>query len=211
MDGGTWGKYRLPVWTDGSPAFAMEPDAGAGDWAAYLAAGFQVAERHLSATAATGTRGWGGIVENVLIESWNGEDGGELLRSAHQLVMTGFSRTPFFTPIPQAAFIDAYRPLLARADPRFILRGRDAHGRTVGLTLAFPDPLRRGAVVLKTYVGSVPGVGRAMADRVHELAGQHGYAEVVHALMREGIVSEAQSRKFGGRVFRRYALMGRRL
>ena len=211
MDGGTWGKYRLPVWSDGSPGFAMEPDAGACDHAAYLAAGFQIAERHVSATAATGSRGWGDIVEDVAIESWSGRDGDELLRAAHELVMVGFGRTPFFTPIPEAAFVAAYRPLLARADPRFILRARDRRGRAVGLTLSFPDPLRRGAVVLKTYVGSVPGVGRAMADRVHELAALHGYAEVVHALMREGVVSEAQSRKFGGRVFRRYALMGRRL
>ena len=117
----------------------------------------------------------------------------------------------FFTPVPETIFLDRYGPLLAQADPRFILRAVDNNGTLCGLTLAFPDPMRQGAIVLKTYVGTVPGAGRAMADRIHALAGELGFSEVVHALMRAGIVSEAQSRKFGGTVFRRYALMGRLL
>ncbi len=211
MDGNTWGKYRLPIWSDGSAGFAMEPVAGSEDYGAYVAAGFLIAEEHVSATAATGSRGWGDLVKDVVIESWDGEDAPALLMAAHQLVMNGFAKAPFFTPIPPERFVAGYLPLLSLADKRFILRATDSQGRIVGLTLAFPDPMRRGAIVLKTYVASVAGVGRAMADRVHELAGRHGYLEVVHALMREGIVSAAQSRKFGGRIFRRYARMGRLL
>jgi hypothetical protein len=209
MDGNTWGRYRLPGWSDGSPAFAMEPTAGPDDLAAYQAAGFSIAEEHISATAATGSRGWSTAGPEMTIESWDGTDASGLLADAHRLVMTTFRDTAFFTPIPQSAFQGAYLPLLQRADPRFILRARDSADQVVGLTLAFPDPMRRGAVVLKTYAGLVPGAGRRMADRIHALAGEAGYNEVIHALMRRGIASEAQSRKFGGQVFRRYFLMGR--
>jgi len=209
MDGTTWGAYRLPVWSDGSPGFFMEPSAGPHDRAAYVQAGFEVAELHVSASAVPGARGYAKAVPGLTVDSWDGTAPEELLASAHALVMEGFSRTPFFTPIPEAVFVERYAPLLAHADPRLILRATDDAGKVAGLTLSFPDPLRKGAVVLKTYVGAVPGAGRVMADRVHELAGELGFAEVIHALMREGIASEAQSRKFGGTVFRRYALMGR--
>jgi hypothetical protein len=209
MDGSTWGAYRLPVWSDGSPGFYMEPSAGPRDLAAYEAAGFEVAELHVSSTAAPGSRGYAGLVPDLSVDSWDGTEPEKLLASAHALVMAGFAKTPFFTPVPEEMFVARYAPLLAHADPRLILRATDETGAVKGLTLAFPDPLRKGAVVLKTYVGAVPGAGRVMADRVHELAGELGFREVIHALMREGIASEAQSRKFGGTVFRRYALMGR--
>ncbi|MCK7611175.1 hypothetical protein [Roseibium sediminicola] len=209
MDGSTWGAYRLPVWTDGSPGFFMEPAAGPHDLGAYETAGFEVAELHVSSTAAPGSRGYADLVQGLGVDSWNGEEPEKLLASAHRLVMEGFARTPFFTPVPEDMFVARYAPLLAHADPRLILRAVDEAGAVRGLTLSFPDPLRKGAVVLKTYVGSLPGAGRVMADRVHELAGELGFTEVIHALMREGIASEAQSRKFGGTVFRRYALMGR--
>ncbi|WP_299483800.1 hypothetical protein [uncultured Roseibium sp.] len=211
MDGSTWGTYRLQVWSDGSPGFFMEPAGAAHDLAAYESAGFAVAELHVSSSAQPGSRGYEDAVPAVTVESWDGKDPQALLSSAYALVMDGFHATPFFTPVPEPLFLEKYSPLLAQADPRFILKATDDNGATRGLTLAFPDPMRIGAIVLKTYVGSLPGAGRAMADRVHALAGEHGFKEVVHALMRSGIASEAQSRKFSGTVFRRYALMGRRL
>lgn len=209
MDGSTWGKYRLPVWSDGSPSFAMEPAAGPHDLDAYRQAGFDTAETHVSAAARPGSRGYAEAVRGVSVESWDGRDPERLLATAHALIMAGFRRTAFFTPLPLEAFRAAYEPLVGRADPRFILRAVDREGEVRGMTLAFPDPFRAGALVLKTYVGAVPGAGRAMADRIHALAGELGFTEVIHALMRVGIASEAQSRKFGGIVFRRYALMGR--
>ncbi len=211
MDGSTWGTYRLQTWSDGSPAFLMEPLGGPDDFVAYEQAGFEIAELHVSASAEPGSRGFEVRVPGVSVESWNGKDPEALLAGAHALVMEGFRSTPFFTPVPEAMFLERYGPLLAQADPRFILRALDEHGTLRGLTLAFPDPMRLGAIVLKTYVGTVPGAGRAMADRIHALASDLGFREVVHALMRSGIASEAQSRKFGGTVFRRYALMGRLL
>jgi hypothetical protein len=211
MDGNSWGRYRLQIWSDGSPAFAMEPAGGPHDLAAYRAAGFEVAEEHVSASAAPGSRGWSNAGNDISIASWNGEAPSERLGEAWRVTMAAFRVAPFFTPIAEGDFIAQYLPLLERADPRFILLARTVGGELAGMTFAFPDPLRTSAVVLKTYAGLVPGAGRRMADRIHELAGELGYTEVIHALMRAGIASSAQSRKFGGRIFRRYALMGKHL
>ncbi|MEN9545092.1 MAG: hypothetical protein RLZZ598_1925 [Pseudomonadota bacterium] len=215
MAGSTWGRYRLPIASDGSPPFALEPTAGPHDLAAWQAAGFLLIEEHSSATAPPGVPATartgaerGSDRAALTITSWNGVDAASLLTDAHGLVMDGFADTPFFTPLPAATFVAAYLPLVQRTDPRFIMRACDRSGRTVGLTLAFPDPMRTGAVVLKTCVGHIPGAGRAMAAQVHRLAGELGFREVIHALMRAGNVSLALSRKFGGHTFRRYALLG---
>ena len=48
---------------------------------------------------------------------------------------------------------------------------------------------------------------RAALERVEA----KGYARVVHALMHEANASVRVSDRFGGRVFRRYALWGKRL
>jgi hypothetical protein len=65
--------------------------------------------------------------------------------------------------------------------------------------------------IVKTYAGSVKGVGRVLAQRFHMLARDMGFAGVIHALMRSDNVSRSASLKHGGKIFRRYALMGRAL
>jgi len=206
---GTWGTYRIVTWSDGSPGFMGEPLSHSFHLEAFRMAGFDVAETHFSAVTESGSKGFGNVGSaDLSVRHWNGADPETLLADAHAVVMEAFAKTPFFTPIPREHFIGAYAPMLAKADPRLILEARDGSGRAVGFTLAYPDPLRQGAVVLKTYAGLVPGIGRRMADVIHSTAADLGYPEVVHALMREGIASANQSRKFGGRTIRRYALMG---
>ena len=210
MTGDTWGSYRLLLWSDGSPAFLGEPNTGPFDLEAYLRAGFDIAETHSSAVAAPGPRGYANVGSpDVTVTAWDGRDPKVLLAEAHGVVMEAFARTAFFRPIPREHFVAAYAPALAHADPRFVLAARDGTGKPVGFTLAYPDPMRKGAIVLKTYAGLLPGVGRRMADIIHAAAGEAGFTEVVHALMRDGIASAAQSRKFSGRTIRRYALMGK--
>jgi len=210
MLGGTWGSYRIVTWTDGSPAFLGEPASKPLHLVAFRMAGFDIAETHFTAVTESGSKGFGNVGSaDLSVRHWNGTDAEALLADAHGVVMEAFAKTPFFTPLPREHFIGAYAPMLAKADPRLILEARDGSGRPVGFTLAYPDPLRQGAVVLKTYAGLVPGIGRRMADVIHSTAADLGYLEVVHALMREGIASANQSRKFGGRTIRKYALMGK--
>ena len=209
MVGGTWGSYRIVTWTDGSPSFLGEPQSKPLHLVAFRMAGFDIAETHFTAVTEAGSKGYAAVgPEDVTLRHWNGVDPEKLLADAHAVVMEAFAKTAFFTPIPREHFIGAYAPMLDKSDPRFILEARDGSGRAVGFTLAYPDPLRQGAVVLKTYAGLVPGIGRRMADMIHSTAADIGYTEVVHALMREGIASANQSRKFGGRTIRKYALMG---
>ena len=212
MAGDSWGSYRLLLWSDGSTPFLGEPTTGPFDLEAYLRAGFTIAETHSSAVAAPGPRGFAGSgASDVSVTAWDGRDPAAVLGEAHDVVMAAFANTAFFRPIPRERFIAAYAPALAHADPRFVLAARDAAGKPVGFTLAYPDPMRKGAIVLKTYAALLPGIGRRMADVIHATAAEAGFAEVVHALMRDGIASAAQSRKFGGRTIRRYALMGKLL
>ena len=210
MAGDSWGVYRVALWSDGSPPFFGEPPTGPFDLEAYLAAGYSVAEAHSSAVAAPGSRGFCAAgPPDATVRAWDGLDPAALLADAHGVVMQAFARAPFFRPLPLDRFVAAYLPFLSRADPRFVLVARERNGRPIGFTLAFPDPLRPAAVVLKTYAGLTPGIGRRMADVVHATAAVAGFSEVIHALMRDGIASASQSRKFGGRVIRRYALMGK--
>jgi hypothetical protein len=210
MAADTWGSYRLMLWSDGSPAFAGEPSTGPYDLEAYLRARFAIAETHFSAAAATGPRGFTAAgPPDVMVAAWDGRDPGALLAEAHAVVMSAFAKTAFFRPITRDRFVAAYLPGLAQADPRFVFAARDPAGRSVGFTLAYPDPIRKGAIVLKTYAALAPGIGRRMADIVHSRAAELGFTEVIHALMRDGVISASQSRKFGGRPIRRYALMGK--
>jgi hypothetical protein len=210
MAADTWGSYRLMLWSDGSPAFAGEPSTGPYDLEAYLRARFAIAETHFSAAAATGPRGFATAGSpDVIVAAWDGRDPAALLAEAHGVVMTAFAKTAFFRPIPRDRFVAAYLPGLAHADPRFVFAARDPAGRSVGFTLAYPDPIRKGAIVLKTYAALAPGIGRRMADIVHSRAAELGFTEVIHALLRDGVISASQSRKFGGRPIRRYALMGK--
>jgi hypothetical protein len=210
MAADTWGSYRLMMWSDGSPAFGGEPTTGPYDLEAYLRAHFVIAETHFSAAAAPGPRGFATAgAPDVMVAAWDGRDPAALLAEAHGVVMTAFAKTAFFRPIPCDRFVAAYLPGLAHADPRFVFAARDRLGRSVGFALAYPDPIRKGAIVLKTYAALAPGIGRRMADIVHSRAAELGFTEVIHALMRDGITSASQSRKFGGRPIRRYALMGK--
>jgi hypothetical protein len=210
MAADTWGSYRLMLWSDGSPAFVGEPNTGPYDLEAYLRVGVAIAETHFSAAAAPGPRGFAMAGSpDVVVAAWDGRDPAALLAEVHGVVIAAFANTAFFRPIPRDQFVAAYLPGLAHADPRFVLAARDPAGGLVGFTLAYPDPIRKGAVVLKTYAALAPGIGRRMADIVHSRAPALGFTEVIHALMRDGITSAAQSREFGGRPIRRYALMGK--
>ena len=60
-------------------------------------------------------------------------------------------------------------------------------------------------------VGARHGVGHLLADTFHRVARELGFLDVIHALMHIDNVSLDRSRAHAARIFRRYALMGRRL
>ena len=99
--------------------------------------------------------------------------------------------------------------------PDQVLIAEQAGEEPLGLALAYPDwstadAGRPARLVFKT-LATAPwarrrGLGADLADRIHDLARQQGYREVVHALMHADNASLRLSERFGGRPFRRYGL-----
>jgi hypothetical protein len=65
-------------------------------------------------------------------------------------------------------------------------------------------------VILKTYASLRPGVGSVLSEAFHAAAERLGFRRAIHALMHDDNLSLQHSGRIGGRVFRRYVLLGRR-
>jgi L-amino acid N-acyltransferase YncA len=70
---------------------------------------------------------------------------------------------------------------------------------------------RPKTVIVKTYASRRRGVGHLLLDTFHRTALDLGFTDVIHALMHEDNVSLNSSLRYGTKIFRRYALMGKRL
>jgi hypothetical protein len=216
MDGDTWHRYRLVVETDGSPPFVMEPTSGPHDLAAFQSAGFEPISLYASAraTLAPGIESEPPFaIDGVRVEAWNGVDAQALIGRLFDLSSAGFSRNAFFKPIDRSEFFKLYEPLIPAVDPRLVLFALES-AKLVGFLFAFPNgriECRPDAVVLKTYASMRRGVGRLLGDTFLRTARHLGFSAMIHALMHVDNVSRQRSALHGGTIFRRYALMGRRL
>lgn len=213
MEGDTWHSYRLVTESDGSPPFFLEPQGGPHDRAAFEQAGFAPVSRYVSARApvpppeARLAPGNG-----ISVAAWDGTGAETLLDHLFELSLSAFARNAFYRPIGRDAFRAIYLPLLPRLDPRLVLIARDPAGAVCGFLLGFPDFLAGPApqtAIIKTYASLRHGAGRLLLDQAHLVARDLGFRNVIHALMHEDNISRRGSERHGGRVFRRYALMGR--
>jgi hypothetical protein len=216
MDGDTWHRYRVVLESDGSPPFAMEPVSGPHDLAAFQSAGFAPISFYASARAMLAPAIEAAppfAIDGVRVETWNGVDAQALIGRLFDLSSAGFSRNPFFKPIERSEFLKLYEPLIPVINPRLVLFALESE-KPVGFLFAFPNgPIERkpDAVVLKTYASMRRGVGRLLGDAFLRTARDLGFSAVIHALMHIDNVSRQRSAMHGGTIFRRYALMGRRL
>lgn len=215
MDGDTWHRYRVITETDGSASFAMEPQGGAHDHDAFIAAGFEAISNYVSSRARlVDTIQQDPVtMPGVSVTPWDGEGAELLIRKLFEMSGSAFSGNRFFKPIDVNTFLEIYRPLLPLLDPRHILFARGPNDALVGFLFGMPDRVARDrpAAILKTYASGLRGVGRLLADTYHRRALELGFEEVIHALMHEDNVSRERSERHNAKVFRRYALMGRRL
>jgi hypothetical protein len=215
MDGDTWHRYRVVVDSDGSPAYALEPMSGPHDHAAFAGAGFAPISEYVSARGELGSAIAAEPVDlpGVVVSAWDGRNAEQLIEPLFQLSSAEFSRNRFFKPIARATFLDLYRPIMPLIDPAYVLFAQSAGG-FVGFLFGLPDRLEGAAprtVILKTYASRLRGVGHLLADTFHRKALAAGFTHVVHALMHVDNVSRQRSARYEARIFRRYALMGRRL
>jgi hypothetical protein len=216
MDGDTWHAYRVVVETDGSAPFPMEPVSGPHDRAAFDASGFAPVSSYVS-TRASLAEAIGPeapvTVAGVTVTPWDGQGADRLIGGLFDMSAASFSDKAFFKPITKEAFLALYAPMLPAIDPRLVLFAHDANG-LVGFLFGLPN-LAEGrqpkTAILKTYASARPGVGHLLADTFHRTARDCGFVDVIHALMHVDNISLERSRRHAGQVFRRYALMARRL
>lgn len=215
MDGDTWHSYRTITESDGSPAFALEPQSGVHDHAVLQAAGFEPVSTYVSARAKLAdTLGTAPVsMPGITVAAWDGTGAEHLIGRLFAMSGNAFASNHFFKPIGMEAFLGLYRPILPMLDPRHILFAHANGGDLVGFLFGYPDRLARDtpAAVLKTYASGLRGVGHLLADQYHRRAMAMGHQEVIHALMHETNVSKERSTRHNAQVFRRYALMGLRL
>lgn len=216
MDGDTWHSYRVVVESDGSAPFTMEPVSGAHDSAAFGASGFVPVSSYVS-TRATLADAIGPdapvTVDGVTVTPWDGQGADRLIGGLFDMSGTSFAEKAFFKPITRSAFLELYQPLLPAIDPRLVFFARDQNG-LIGFLFGLPnlaEGRQPGTAILKTYASVRPGVGHLLADTFHRAARDCGFTDVIYALMHLDNISLDRSRRHAGRVFRRYALMGRRL
>lgn len=215
MDGDTWHSYRTITESDGSPAFAVEPQSGTHDHAVLLAAGFEPVSTYASSRARLAdTLGTEPVtIPGITVTPWDGTGAEHLIGRLFAMSGNAFAGNHFFKPIGLEAFLALYRPILPMLDPRHVLFAHTEAGDLVGFLFGYPDRLARDkpAAVLKTYASGLRGVGHLLADQYHRRAMAMGHDEVIHALMHETNASRERSARHNAQVFRRYALMGRRL
>jgi hypothetical protein len=208
MDGDTWRPYRLPVESDGRPPFLMEPTAPPHLHRAFLDAGFAELARYFSAA-----RPLTPTAPDPCVRPWEGEDPEALFAQVHALSTRAFAGNAFYRPIALEAFLAMYMPMVPLLKPELVLFARDGD-RLIGFLFGIPDYAQGPApeaAILKSYASLAPGAGRALATTFHANAAAMGYGSAIHALIHEDNRSAARSRREGAGVFRRYALMGRRL
>ena len=227
MDGNTWRSYRLVTERGPRERFFLEPD-NPDDWPRhFLDSGFGKIVRYGSALntdlsykdprlprVVRHLEGGGLRVRTVVRERFEDE-----LRRVYQVTVRSFQKSPFFTRLDIAAFLDEYgrlRPYLR--EELALIAERD--GEPMGYLFAVPDNLQEkngravDTVILKT-VAVLPGranagLGILLASRACETARELGYSKAVHALMREGTTSQNISSSYT-RLFRRYALYAKNL
>ncbi len=216
MDGDTWHKYRVVTESDGSPAFLMEPVSGPHDLAAMRAAGLAPISEYFSTRAPleAATRRKKARLRGVTISHWDGRDGERLLGEFFAMSRQAFAGNRFYKPLGMDEFAALYAPVIPLIDPRFILLAHNSHGDFTGYLFAIPNHLegeRPRSIIVKTYASRQFGVGHLLGDALHRYALEQGFQQVIHALMHESNASLKQSRKYGAKVMRRYALMGKLL
>jgi hypothetical protein len=216
MDGDTWHRYRVVTETDGSRPYLMEPVSGPQDREAFSAAGFTAISEYVSSRGALmdAVGPEPATMPGVRVVQWDGMRSDELINRLFEASAGAFARNRFFKPIERVAFLKLYEPIMPLMDPQHVFFAQSADGTLIGFLFGIPDRLegdKPQTVILKTYASGVRGVGHLLADTFHRGAIELGYMNVIHALMHVDNISLDRSGRYGAKVFRRYALMGRRL
>jgi hypothetical protein len=217
MDGDTWHSYRLVAESDGTPPFLLEPMSQPQDLAAFTAAGFAPISDYVSARAAISPTlqcQAPFALPGLTVTTWDGKNAEGLIGPLHELSGVAFASNAFYKPLDLAGFRALYEPVIPRIDPRHVMFAHDEQGKLQGFIFSIPNWLegpKPTTLIIKTYASRVRGGGRMLLDLAHHKAAELGFSQAIHALMHNDNISRNASAKHGGKIFRRYQLMGRLL
>ncbi len=217
MDGDTWHSYRLVAESDGTPPFLLEPTSQAQDHAAFTSAGFRPISEYVSARAVISPAILSQApfaLPGLTVTAWDGRNAESLIGPLFELSAAAFANNAFYKPLDPQGFRALYEPVIPRIDPRHVMFARDDTGKLAGFIFSIPNWLEGAkptTLVIKTYATTVRGGGRMLLDLAHHKAAELGFTHAIHALMHNDNISRNASAKHGGKVFRKYQLMGRLL
>lgn len=212
MSGDTWHSYRFVSESDGSPAFLMEPKEMPEARAAFHAAGFSVIGRYFSARQSLEDIGASPPEsEGFRIEAWDGADPENLFRQVFHVSSQAFENNAFYKSITVEQFLAMYMPIVPMLKKELIFFARTPEGELAGFLFAIPDYAQgpeSETVILKTYASLVRGAGRALVHACQTTAKSLGYKHLIHGLIHDANQSAERSEQEGGKIFRRYELLG---
>lgn len=216
MEGDTWHAYRAVTDSDGRAPFLMEPVSGMHDLAALEAAGFGKIGGYFSASVPLADLAGSAVVAQggLTVSDWDGSGPEALFTEVHRLSCEAFRHNPFYKDISLEDFLAMYMPVVPLLKPEMILFARDSEDALKGFLFGIPnyaEGASPASAILKTYASLQKGAGYALSSRFYNAAQSLGYQTAIHALMHDDNLSALRSAANGAEVFRRYALMGRRL
>jgi L-amino acid N-acyltransferase YncA len=220
MDGSTWHKYRFAV-SEGEEFF-LDVRNPAHYPQQFLKGGFEAISRYYSSRSAT-HKSESSRVQNFLerfksrgiaIRSFDVNNFEAEIRAIYKISTASFKSNFLYTPISFEEMSAMYAPLKNIIDPRFVLIAENAEKRPLAFIFALQDILSKDAkkLIIKT-VAAIPesearGLGTLLVEMIHERAAEHGFTEIIHALMHE---SNTSMNIAPGDIFRRYVLFGKSL
>jgi GNAT superfamily N-acetyltransferase len=225
MNGNTWRKHRWVAESNGRPPFALEPTNDHPEqplW--WQKAGYAVLSQYsssvvpLDGSQVTNERVRGRLqAHGVVLQTIDLDVFEEELRDIYELSVRSFSQNFLYTPMSWEQFFSQYQSVRAGIDPLYVIIARCA-GEAVGFVFGIPDFLaqregRKAALIVKTLAAKAErayaGLGNWLVDECHRRAYEAGYREAIHALQFDDNTSRKITERFGGVVFRRYALMSK--
>ncbi|HSP42949.1 MAG TPA: GNAT family N-acetyltransferase [Luteolibacter sp.] len=226
LNGNTWRRHRYVISGKTRGPFLLEPrnPPQYPDW--WLHAGFTILSHYSSSVISLdGTRVVSPAMRRRLEDSGiviRKLDPGcyeEELKLIHALSLRSFSSNFLYTPLKEPEFLAAYGKVRSHVESDFV-RIAEREGSPCGFIFGIRDieAESRGekpAVIVKTLAvdpGSrSAGLGSLLVDEVHAAAFEKSYVESIHALEHESNTSRKITGRYGGRIFRNYALFSKPL
>jgi GNAT superfamily N-acetyltransferase len=226
MNGNTWRRHRYVISSEGRGPFLLEPrnppeypdwwrNAGFTELSHYTSSVIDLDGRRVVSPAMRTRLEDSGIVIRRIDPGRYEEE----LKLIHALSLKSFSSNFLYTPLDETEFLHAYSKVRDHVEPDFV-RIAERAGIPCGFLFGIRDleAEARGekpAVIVKTLAvdpeSRSAGLGSLLVDEVHAAAYEKGYAESIHAMEHESNTSRKITGRYGGRVFRNYALFSKPL